>query len=171
MPHSTHIGKEFIRSYLTKEYSPGASVLDIGAGAGTYANLLRGHFTVMDAVEIYAPYIRAYGLASKYRKVYNANAIDFVPEQHYSIVILGDVLEHLTVSDAQALLQRLYPACFEVIVSVPYLYVQPAFGGNASEHHEQDDLTHELMLARYPGLRLLADFSKQVPPIGIYHHR
>lgn len=44
-----------------------------------------------------------------------------------------------------------------MVVAVPFLYPQDAFGGNPWEKHLQPDLTAEIFAARYPGFSVLCD--------------
>ena len=143
--------KEDLRKYLISKYPPKSEILDVGAGSGTYA-LLLGDYFELDAVEAFTP--NALEIEGRYRKVFNKDIRDFTYD-HYDVVIFGDILEHLEVSDAQRVLKYAIPRCNEVIVAVPYLYEQGAIYGNEYEIHKQDDLTPELVLKRYPELHLL----------------
>src|SRR5689334_18537549 len=95
MPRSLVEGKAWI-SHEIARLRP-ATVLDVGPGQGTYADLLRqvtpsAHWS---AVEVFAPYVDTYGLAAKYDRVEVVDIRDFSWPQHFDVVILGDVLEHL----------------------------------------------------------------------------
>lgn len=127
-------------------------VLDIGAGAGTYADLLAGHFHHIDALEIWLPYVEQYNLYQKYSNVFVKDICQTPFIGEYNIVIFGGVLEHLSVQCATRLLNRLSYVCDEIIVKVPYNTPQGAVNDNPHEIHKQDDLTHEIMLERYPML-------------------
>jgi len=146
--------KEDVAKYLKEKFTPNARVLDIGAGGGAYYNYLGDYFKEMDAVEVFEPNIKEYDLESKYNKVFNVDIKDF-EYGHYDIIIFGDVLEHLTVKDAQKVLDYALDRCYEVIVAVPYMYEQDEIYGNKYEKHLQPDLTKENMLARYPRLKYL----------------
>jgi hypothetical protein len=65
---------------------------------------------------------------------------------------MGDILEHLTVSDAQTLINKLYYKCKDLIISVPYLMNQYGLE-NKYEDHIQNDLTIEIMETRHPNLQ------------------
>lgn len=146
--------KDDVAKYLKEKYTENARVLDVGAGNGTYYNYLGNYFKEMDAVEVFEPNIKEYDLESKYHKVYNADIRDF-EYGYYDIIIFGDVLEHLTVEEAQKVLDYALDRCDEVIVAVPYMYEQGEIYGNKYEIHLQPDLTKENMLERYPRLKLL----------------
>ena len=146
--------KDEIAEYLKKGFKKSAKILDVGAGSGTYYNLIGDYFTNMDAVEVFKPNIDKYHLEDKYRKVYNADIRDFKYEM-YDIIIFGDIIEHLSVEDAQKVLKYARKRCREMIVAVPYEYPQDEIEGNVYEIHKQDDLTPTKVLERYPFLELL----------------
>lgn len=155
---------EIRRLILAGDYD---NLLDVGCGAGHYAVLLPEFKGRIDAVEIFEPYVARFGLRSLYRHVFvgdvrvGVSGLDF---DNYDLAILGDVLEHMTVSDAQALLLALDASVTDVMVVVPYLYEQGESEGNIHETHLQPDLTPEMMIERYPTLKLLWRNHK----IGVY---
>ena len=146
--------KKEIGEYLKSRYKKGSSVLDVGAGEGTYYKLLGNYFKDIDAIEVYRPNIEKYELKDKYREVYCADIRDF-EYKYYDIIIFGDVLEHLEIEEAKKVLEYAYPRCKEMLVAVPYCYAQGIEYGNVYEIHKQDDLTKENMLERYPCLEYL----------------
>ena len=145
--------KDEVRDWVRENFKPDAFILDVGAGSGTYQILLGDIFHNIDAVEIYKPNIRDYGLLEKYRSVSYRNIVG-LEYQPYDLIIFGDVIEHLSVEDAQKVLEYARTRCKNMIVAVPYSYKQ---FGNENEHecHVQYDLTHEVVLERYPMLQLL----------------
>lgn len=146
--------KEEIKQYLKSKYTENCTILDVGAGEGTYYNLLHDSYKNIDAVEVFKPNIDNYKLESKYREVYNIDICNFKYSK-YDIIIFGDIIEHLKVKDAQKVLKFAYNMCNEMIVAVPYMCKQGICEKNKYEIHIQDDLTNELMLKRYPMLKLL----------------
>ena len=128
-----------------------ADELDIGCGAGSYGRLLQRSFDVVDAVEIFEPYVAAYGLPSLYRRVFVADALTFEFD-YYDVVILGDVLEHLTEDDGVRLIERIYDRCDELVVAIPFLSEQAVEHGNPHEAHRQAAITHERFVTRYEGV-------------------
>ena len=162
MPESYPNFKKEIKEYVINNFPIDSTILDVGPGIGTYATLLH-EYTNIDCVEIFQPYIDRYNLSKVYRKTYNANIVDFEYE-HYDLIIFGDILEHLSVPDAQKVLKYAYSRCNDIIVSVPYRYKQGIHEDNTYEIHLQDDLTPQLMNQRYPELRWLN--SDNI--IGIY---
>lgn len=165
MPTSYNDFKIDIKEYIYKRYSTNIKILDVGPGIGTYAKLLPDYKNI-DCVEIYNPYIEQYNLKSLYKNVFNKNILDFEFE-YYDIIIMGDILEHLSVDDSLKLLNKILPKCKEIIISVPYLadfnYLyddEP----NKNELHIQVDLTEEIMLNRYPMLKRIWSNNR----IGVY---
>lgn len=154
MARSDPFGKEDIRDYLKSNYDINSTILDVGAGEGTYYRLLNYWFPYMDAVEVFERNITDYELEKKYHNVYNVNIKDF-EYNYYDIVIFGDVIEHLEVEEAQKVLEYALEHSKQVIVAVPYQYKQGEVDGNIYEIHKQDDLTEEAMEERYPYLKLL----------------
>ena len=108
----------------------------------------------MYAVEVFKPNIDNYKLEEKYRHVYNVDIKDFKYD-YYDVIIFGDVIEHLSVEDAQKVLEYALPRCKQVIVALPYQYKQGEEYGNIYEIHKQDDLTCDIIKERYPYLKLL----------------
>lgn len=141
-------GKPEIKFWLAQHLSNGSEVLDVGACDGVWFNILSEWYT-MDAVEVWEPNIEQYRLGEKYRSVFNVKIQDFTYD-HYDLVIFGDVIEHMTVKDAQKVLAYAREHSDMVIVAVPFLFKQDAIYGNPYERHIQDDLTNQLFLERYP---------------------
>ena len=146
--------KKEVTQYLKDNFPTTAKVLDVGAGCGTYYEYLKDYFKDIEAVEVFEPNIKNFNLEQKYKKVYNINILDFEYD-YYDIIIFGDILEHLETTEAQQVLDYAFDRCRELIVAVPYLYPQGIEEDNIYEIHKQDDLTNEIMLERYPKLKLL----------------
>jgi glycosyltransferase involved in cell wall biosynthesis/tetratricopeptide (TPR) repeat protein len=72
---------------------------------------------------------------------------------YYDVVILGDVLEHIEVNKAKKLIVDLYSIAKEIIVAVPFEYIQEEIEGNPYQVHLQPDLTRRKMFQRYPRLK------------------
>lgn len=164
-----------VRDYVLTHYDHGdVEVLDVGAGHGKYRVLL----TVcpkVDACEVWEPTVVNENLRSLYRSVYVQDVATLVDESWwsadvgYDLVIMGDVLEHLTREDAQHVLRRVTEVGADVIVIVPFMYPQDEEDGNVYQRHLQDDLTPELMATEYPSLRLIALETRSWKPFkGIY---
>lgn len=146
--------KEEMIHYIKLHYGKGCSILDVGAGDGAYGKLLN-KYSEIDAVEYYKPYIDHFQLDKIYNKVYNNDICKFEFD-YYDLIIIGDVLEHIAVKDAQKLLDYMYDRADEIFVAVPYNYVQGEVHGNEKQAHLQPDLTHEIFLERYPRFKEFA---------------
>ena len=152
MPYSFSNGKREVCAWVRGRFLPTCEVLDVGAGCGTWRQLLP-EYRRMDAIEIFKPsFFRLEG----YREKFLADIRRFEYER-YDLIIFGDVIEHLSVEDAQRVLSYAEPRCTDMIVAVPFLYPQEPIGGNEAERHLQDDLTPEVFAARYPQLDVLHD--------------
>jgi hypothetical protein len=157
MPTSYQLYKDSIKNWILENVSLDAKILDIGAGCGTYSNLLRDYGYKMDAIEIWEPYIKKYNLKDKYDVVMEMDVLDvYAPTlQNYDMCILGDILEHLNIEDGQRLIKDISKHCKYFIVAIPYQMEQGEHEGNVHETHLQPDLTPEIMKQRYPELELL----------------
>ena len=147
-------GKREVCGWVLSTFPGDAEILDVGACDGLWRRLLP-QYPDMDAVEAYWPNaLRLHGTG--YRQVFSADIRNFEYD-HYDLIIFGDVIEHLPVKDAQAVLQYAWPRCRDMIVAVPWRYKQGEIYGNPYERHIQDDLTPELFAERYPGFEVLCD--------------
>jgi hypothetical protein len=173
MPYSYPDLREQIEGFLVKRAAGDTPVVDVGAGAGAYADLLGPHFSHLIAIEIWSPYIDTFDLASKYDEIIEGD-VRAVEDDVFAgaVVILGDVFEHFCSAEAIDLLARVQRSAARlVVIVVPYLYEQGADHpgvlehGNPHEVHLQPDLTHEIFLARYPSMQLLARNQR----VGAYY--
>jgi len=143
-------GKREVCGWVLSTFPGDAEILDVGACDGNWRRLLP-EFPKMDAVEAFWPNaLRLEG----YRQVFTADIRKFEYDW-YDLIIFGDVIEHLTVRQAQKVLEYARPRCRDLIIAVPFLYKQGEIYGNPYERHVQDDLTPELFEERYPGFEVL----------------
>ncbi|RNB87200.1 hypothetical protein EDM56_16100 [Brevibacillus fluminis] len=169
MPYSSKSGKAWIERLVMRFITicDHDSILDVGAGAGTYSDLFRArlphtHFT---ALEIWEPYHSTFQLASKYDVLRTDDVRTFTPEKRYGITFLGDVLEHMTKGEALEVYEKLLAASDFVFISIPIIkYPQDSYMGNPYEKHVKDDWTHEEVLATFPHIA----FSHVEQEIGAY---
>jgi SAM-dependent methyltransferase len=158
MPHSYHYGKSEAIEFIQKHTTPESKILDVGPGVGTYADYLKPLGYHIDGLEIYDGYVDAYNLKEKYKNIYIGDIVTY-DISDYDFVIIGDVLEHLTIEDSHNVLSR----CKNVLVAVPYICPQGGVDFYHNEHHlinpyeahQQSDLTPLEMLTRYPDLGLV----------------
>lgn len=160
---SLNAGKAEIVYWAKKIFAEGATALDVGACDGKWYDLLGDYFN-MDAVEIFAPNIKKNGLKKKYKTVYNLDIVDY-EYKWYDLIIFGDVIEHMTVENAQKALAYAYPRCTDMIIAIPYLWSQPEIYGNKWELHIQNDLTDEIFHQRYKGFENIIKYNDY----GYYH--
>jgi len=154
MPSSETLLKKEIIEYIKINFpDKNTTILDVGPGIGTYYNLLSNFYKNIDCCEIWQPYIKKYNLKEKYRKVFCLDICLFEFEW-YDVIILGDVLEHISSSNAINLINKIYPKCKDIIVSVPFNMPQGIYDGNIYEIHLQSDLNKNIMSERYPMLKL-----------------
>lgn len=158
------IGKAECCEWVRNNFDMDASVLDVGACDGIWQALLPEYD--MDAVEAFKPNADRIRKHNIYMNVYCTEIKDYEYDW-YDLIIFGDVIEHMDVETAQAVLNYAYPRCKDMIVAVPYLYEQDEIYGNPYEKHLQPDLTAELFAERYPGFEVLV----QLLPGYCYYHK
>ena len=159
MPYSYTLYKEEVKNHFFKNVHPNVKILDVGPGCGTYSHLLKERFDNMDAIEIFEPYINQFDLRNKYNNVTigDIRTFDF---SGYDYIIIGDVLEHLSVADAKELISKIQNLDILCLVAVPYNYEQGTYMDNVHETHLQPDLTPEIFSERYPMFKLLIGDDK-----------
>lgn len=150
---SNNEGKAEVAEWIREKFPEGATCLDVGAGDGRWENMLGDHL-VMDAVEIFEPYVEQYDLKSRYRNVFVGDIADYAYEW-YDLIIFGDVIEHMTVEQAQKALAYAHGRCKDVVIAVPFRYRQGEVHGNKWQIHIQDDLTAPKFDERYPGYKII----------------
>jgi predicted TPR repeat methyltransferase len=149
MPGSARENDHFVRTWV--EYNKVKTVLDMGAGKGTYSDLLRDLVDTIDAVEIWQPYIEEFDLHSKYDFLYQEDIRGFEPEvENYDLVIFGDVLEHMSEEESLAVWDAARGYSKAGMISVPIIhYPQGAEFNNPYEVHVQEHLTPEYVQETY----------------------
>lgn len=143
-----------IANFLKERFSLGSNILDVGAGCGTYGYYLGAGYN-LEAVELWQESIDVLSEHQSYTKVYPVDIRNFKYEKDYDLIIFGDVLEHLTVADAQKVLKEAEKHAAHILIGVPYMLEQEAIYGNEAEVHLQPDLTHKNFKERYPGYNLI----------------
>jgi hypothetical protein len=158
MSSSAEEGRALMLKWITSR-NP-RSVVDVGAGSGTYGKALRAAMPARDpymiGVEVWHPYISHFGLPSIYDLVLHRDVRSLPLDEwpRTDIVILGDVLEHMTEADAVRVWNLARAAARKAVyLSIPIVhYPQGAEEGNPFETHVVDDWTHERVLATFPGI-------------------
>ena len=148
MSGSPIFGKFYTVMMLKKFFEAGLirRIVDVGAGSGTYRDLLaddaRGAFWI--AIEAWGPNIETYGLMSRYDRVLarDAREVDFA-ELAPDLVLFGDVLEHMSKEEAQRTVARAVAAAPYTMISIPIIhYPQGEEEGNPYQRHVKDDWSH-----------------------------
>lgn len=141
MPTSDREGKDWAREIIGS-LAP-TTVVDVGPGEGTYVRLARD--VTPDCrwvgVEAWAPYIAEFGLFDVYDWVIVSDIRHLDPYtvvRQPDLVILADVLEHMSQLEARGVLARMRDWAHHVLVSVPLAHHdQDAVGGNWFEIHRE----------------------------------
>lgn len=121
------------------------TVLDVGAGRGTYGILLGPHVDRIDAVEVWPPYVEEFNLHEIYDSVIIGDIRTLpVPEYNYDLIVFGDVLEHMNQEESKNVWLKSEGFCRYGLISVPIIhYPQGAEFGNPHEVHVQEHLHPE----------------------------
>lgn len=158
MPASAEEGREIMFSWM-KAQTP-RSVLDVGPGNGTYGRLFRNTFVdpmpYLIGIEVWRPYIGQYHLTDIYDHVL-CQDIRRLPMDAWpraDIVVLGDVLEHMTEHDAVRVWSlAMASARKAVYLSIPVVPCpQGTEHGNPYEEHVVPDWTHDRVMESFPGI-------------------
>jgi len=138
------------------------SVLDIGPGQGIYGKIVRKYSPATEklvGVEIWGPYVEQYKIREFYDEVWICDARIY-PDFKYDLVILGDVLEHMTKEEAIALWKKVSKQAKYAIISIPIVhYHQGPNNNNPYEVHVKEDWTSEEVMESFPGIVAHEDFA------------
>lgn len=137
-------------------------VLDVGIGYGKYGLLVREYLDNkverLDGVEVFEPYITNIQRAI-YDNIYITDIRDFEPPVEYDLILLADVIEHMTKEEGIALLKRL-PG--NKIVATPNGFIeQEASNGNVHERH-LSGWTMEDFMENFPNSQQLKYFMQLI---------
>jgi hypothetical protein len=152
MPYSDQSNIQWT-GWLLGELKP-KTIIDVGPGAGKYGQIAKEilpecHTT---AVEIWAPYIKQFNLEQIYDRVDVCDGRIY-PYPKVDLIIFGDVLEHLSRTDALELWKRISKKTKYAMISIPVIhYPQGDVEGNPYEIHIEDHWTHEDILETFPGI-------------------
>ncbi|WP_375492071.1 methyltransferase domain-containing protein [uncultured Jatrophihabitans sp.] len=148
-------GKNWTRARVADLAATGPlTVLDVGPGVGTYAKLLAGlPITSIVGLEVWEPYVSTYHLHDLYDEIVIGDVRD-APLPPVDVVVLGDVLEHMSRADAVRVWERCaQTAARAVYLSLPIVhYPQHAIEGNPFEVHVEEDWSHDTVLATFEGI-------------------
>lgn len=127
------------------------TVLDVGAGAGKYAELVRAidptiHIT---ATELGEDSIQRHGLAEKYDVILretSSSIIERHPVANYDLVIMGDVIEHMRKSEGLDFLNWINYRAKYIAIVVPEampMSRDPWYEGHNSVWTDRDFSWHD----------------------------
>lgn len=99
------------------------TILDIGIGYGLYGALIRNYYEtkIIEGVEKEKRYDNA--LWGVYDKIYIGDIRNFTLKK-YDLILLIDVIEHLTKKDGKALLARMEKLSKNIFISTPLEFSQ-----------------------------------------------
>jgi predicted TPR repeat methyltransferase len=158
--HSFKNGKQDIKKWLIENFETNSRIIDCGVGVGTYSALLKDDFNNIDGIEVFEPCVELYDLKNKYNNLFVENVMDcknILSKSNYDIAIFGDVIEHLSVDEAQDIINHCINEGLVVVVSVPYMHKNEP-QENPYQYHIQSDLTDEIFRERYPKLTLFKKY-------------
>lgn len=151
MPYSLKSGKnETINWFCTNELSINR-IVDIGPGSGTYINLIKEQNNYCKTaqwigIEVWKPYVEKYKLEQRYDLIINKDVrlINWAEIGPVSVVIAGDVLEHISKEDAIILVDKILTVSKMLIISIPIVHMPQDHKAydNPYEEHVKDDWTH-----------------------------
>jgi 2-polyprenyl-3-methyl-5-hydroxy-6-metoxy-1,4-benzoquinol methylase len=163
-PWSSHW---FIRQFMAG-FKPGTRVLDIGAASGILGQSLAGSGFVLTGLE---PDSNWAGRARPYYQHFWQGTVEAAPQEllaNHDVVILGDILEHL--SNPESVMERLtglQPGGCVFIVSVPnianlYIRINLLIGRFEYQDRGILDRTHLRLFTRKTILKLLKSFNLEI---------
>lgn len=116
------------------------TVIDVGAGSGTYAKLLKPFIDArFVAIEIFENYVSEYKLKDLYDEVWVEDVRKYIHLES-DLIIFGDVLEHMTKEEAIKVWDIARSGCKYGLISIPIIhYPQGEWFDNPYEVHVVDD--------------------------------
>lgn len=138
MPGSASHGKNNIKDWVEAQDDI-KTIVDIGAGGGTYPRLLGSGYTWI-GIEIFEPYVDKFKLLDYYQEIVIGDVVDLfnmAKEPKGDLIIFGDVLEHIDKYAAKNLLRKALAKFKHVVVSIPMedSYPGKEHYGNIHERH------------------------------------
>ena len=151
-------GKAIFVDWIIKNVRKDEKILDIGFGSGVYGKILKAfYYKHVDGVDIWGKDIEEMGLNYIYENIFIEDVLDFEFD-HYDLIIMGDVLEHISLENSKKLLNKFIDEdkVSKMFIQVPYMYENHnEWHGNPNEVHLQDEINEEYMEREFPFLELL----------------
>jgi len=149
------------------------TVVDVGAGAGIYADLLRAEYgdgVHLTGIEPWLPYYERFNLLGKYDAMSCRDA-RWVTNWRYDIAIFGDVMEHMPKEDALTVWQAAADHAKYGIISIPIIhYPQGEEEGNPYERHVKDDWTVTEVLESFKYITYYQRFDVTMTLVAKFPH-
>jgi SAM-dependent methyltransferase len=160
MGNSAHENKSWASTVISKLQPK--SVLDIGPGEGIYGKIVRKYSPAtkkLVGVEIWAPYVEQFKLREFYDEVWVCDARIY-PDFKYDLVIIGDVLEHMTKEEAISLWNKVSKQAKYALISIPIIdFHQGITNNNPYEIHVKEDWTSKEVLETFHSIVTHEDFE------------
>jgi 2-polyprenyl-3-methyl-5-hydroxy-6-metoxy-1,4-benzoquinol methylase len=165
MAFSSSEGKEFFRDWLNHVARPLGfkRFLDVGCGAGLYGKIIREVFgpeVIIDAIEVFPDYIFRFDLPSIYNEIYIEDIRVFMDQvEDYDLIIAGDILEHLTKTDAVRVVDGLRPQCRFFWAALPVKIGRPWSVGYQQPENEYEENPANRHLHDWTGAEIIEEFK------------
>lgn len=137
------------------------SLLDVGAGEGTYGRLLSDIIPHREAVEVWEPYVEQHRLAEVYETVHVADVRTWEwPDRRWDLIVCGDVLEHMTRVEAAQVYAAAQRHAGAVLVCLPIIdYPQGGHDNPFEDHVVPDWRHHQALEAFQPSAWIVGDVT------------
>jgi 2-polyprenyl-3-methyl-5-hydroxy-6-metoxy-1,4-benzoquinol methylase len=175
MGTSLSSGKDQILQWFQQNENRIKTVVDIGAGSGTYIKLIKeeaqccvdSHWV---GIEAWQPYVEKFNLKNRYNQIINQDvrSVDWSILSP-TVIIAGDVLEHMSKQDAIALVEEILQPGTTLIISIPIRHMpQEAINGNPYEVHVKDDWSHNEVVETWKNYICQSYRKSPKSKIGVY---
>lgn len=155
---SGDVGKTIFLDWVLANVERSEKILDVGFGGGVYGKILKAfYYENIDGIDAWGENINEMGLNFIYDNIFIENVLNF-DFDYYDLIIMGDVLEHMSLEDSKSLLNRFITEekVSKLFIQVPYMYENhEEWQGNPYEVHIQDEINEEYMEREFPFLELL----------------
>lgn len=151
MPYSNPENQHWVVDKI-KQIQP-KTIIDVGAGVGTYVKLLRPHIEArFIGVEIFENYVDKYKLRELYDEIWIEDIRKYSTLEA-DLIIFGDVLEHMTKEEAVSIWNIARQGCKYGIISLPIIYYpQGEWYRNIHETHIVDNWNNIKVWETFEGL-------------------
>jgi hypothetical protein len=138
-------------NWINNKFSNGGSALVVGPFNEFWSGYLNNSI-IIDAVENNVQTVAKSKTTPKYHKIINAD-IRGLLFNNYDLIILSDVINHMSVEDVQKMINYMRPRCREMLITVAWGNSQGSeiAGIPFNNKSIQKDLATETFLDRFPG--------------------